>query len=121
MPKEKVLIAKVQKSETGSSSTTEGSKEWSCEPNGKEEKKMLQDLVWNLERVLNKQNEYITTLKGEHNDQTLKQRWTSKNGDAWGNQTADVKNRNIGISVGQDDLYGFFWIRLGIICPSHMI
>ena len=41
MPKEKVPIAKVQKSEAGSSSTTKGSNERSCEPNGEEEKKML--------------------------------------------------------------------------------
>ena len=40
MPKEKVPIAK-----TGSSSTTKGSKERSCEPNGEEEKRVLQDLV----------------------------------------------------------------------------
>ena len=40
-PKEKVSIAKA-----GSSSTTEGSKEQSCEPNPEEEeKKVLQDLV----------------------------------------------------------------------------
>ena len=38
IPKEKVSIAKVQRSEIGSSSTTEGSKEQSREPNGKEEK-----------------------------------------------------------------------------------
>ena len=40
MPKQKVPIAK-----TGSSSTTEGSKEQSCEPNVKEEKIVLQDLI----------------------------------------------------------------------------
>ena len=39
MPKEKVPIAKVRKSEASFSSTTEGSKERSCKPNGKEEKK----------------------------------------------------------------------------------
>ena len=45
MPKEKAPIAK-----TGSSLTTEGSKERSCEPNPKEEeKKLLQDLARNLE------------------------------------------------------------------------
>ena len=44
IPKEKVPIAKAV-----SSLTTEGSKERSCEPNGKEEKKVLQNLVWNLE------------------------------------------------------------------------
>ena len=49
MPKKKVPIAKVRKNEAGSSSTTEGSKERSCEPNGDEEKKVLQDLVRNLE------------------------------------------------------------------------
>ena len=64
-----------------SSSTTEGSKERSCEPNGDEKKKMLQDLVQNLERILNEQNEYITMLKREHNGQTLKRRWTPGSGD----------------------------------------
>ena len=77
MPKKKVPITKV-----GSSSTTEGSKERSCEPNGEEEKMVLQDLVRNLERILNEQNEYITTLRGEHNGQSLKRRWTPGNGDA---------------------------------------
>ena len=77
MPKEKVPTAKA-----GSSSTTEGSKERSCEPNTEEEKRVFQDLVWNLKRILNKQNEYITTLRGEHNGQSLKRRWTPRNGDA---------------------------------------
>ena len=63
MPKEKVPIAKVRKSEAGSSSTTEGLKEWSDEPNREEEKKVLQDLVRNLERILNEQNEYIIALR----------------------------------------------------------
>ena len=40
IPKEKVPIAKA-----GSLSTTEGSKKRSCEPNGEEEKRVLQDLV----------------------------------------------------------------------------
>ena len=40
MPQEKVPIAKA-----GSSSTTEGSKKRSCEPNTEEEKRVLQDLV----------------------------------------------------------------------------
>ena len=77
MPKEKVPITKAV-----SSSTTEGSKERSCEPNVEEEKIVLQELVRNLERILNEQNEYITTLRGEHNGQSLKRRWTSGNGDA---------------------------------------
>ena len=104
MPKEKVPIAKVRKSEAGSSSISERSKERSGKPNGEEEKKVLQDLVWNLERTFNEQNEYITTLRGEHNGQTLKRKWTLGSGDAWDDQTADVKNKNTGISVGQDDL-----------------
>ena len=63
MPKEKVSIAKA-----GSSSTTEGSKERSCEPNTEEEEnKVLQELALGLERMSVKQNEYITTLRGEHN------------------------------------------------------
>ena len=77
MPKEKVPIAKV-----GSSSTTEGLKERSCEPNGEKEKMVLQDLVRNLERILNEQNEYITTLGREHNGQSLKRIWTPRNSDA---------------------------------------
>ena len=82
MPKEEVPIAKVRKSEASSSSTTEGSKERSCEPNGKEEKNMLLDLVQNLEQLLNEQNEYITLLREEHNGQTLKRGWILRSGDA---------------------------------------
>ena len=120
MPKEKVPIAKVRKSEAGSSSTAERSKEWSNEPNGEEEEKVLQDLVWNLKRILNEQNEYIITLRGEYNGQTLKRRWTTTSDDACDYQTTDVISGNTGIIVGQVDLQVFFWIRLGIICPSHM-
>ena len=54
--------------------TTEGSKERLREVNREKEKKALQDLVRNLERMLNEQNEYITMLREEHNNQTLKQR-----------------------------------------------
>ena len=43
---------------------------------------MLQDLVQNLERILNEQNEYITALREEHNGQTLKQGWTLESDDA---------------------------------------
>ena len=58
MPKEKVPTAKA-----GSSSTTEGSKERPCKPDEREEeKKVLQDLVWNLERMFVKQKECVTTL-----------------------------------------------------------
>ena len=61
MPRDKVPIAKIRKSETCCSMTIECSKERLCEPNGEEEKKTLQDLVQNLEQMLNEQNEYITT------------------------------------------------------------
>ena len=104
MQRDEVPIAKVWRSEVGFSSTTERSKEWSGEPNGEEEKKVLQDLVQNLERTLNKQNKYITTLRREHNGQILKWRWTPRSGDAWDDQTIDVKNENTDISFGQDDL-----------------
>ena len=67
IPKEKVPITKTGRSGAGCSLAIEGSKKKSCEPNGEEEKKMLQDLVQNLERILNKQNEYITVLREEHN------------------------------------------------------
>ena len=57
MPKEKVPIAKA-----GSSSTTEGSKERSCELNPEEEeKKALQELAQGLERMFVKKNECVTT------------------------------------------------------------
>ena len=58
-PKEKVSIAKA-----GSSSTTERSKERSCEPNPEEEgKKVLQDLVRNLERMFVKQMNVLLRSK----------------------------------------------------------
>ena len=57
MPKKKVPIVEVRRSEAGSLSTTEGSKERSCEPNRKE-------------------NECVTTLIKEHNPRTLKRRRT---------------------------------------------
>ena len=82
MPRDKVPIAKIRKSEASFSMTTEGSKERLPKLNEKEEKKVLQDLVRNLERMLNEQNEYITMLKGEHNGQTLKRRWTPRGGDS---------------------------------------
>ena len=47
--KEKIPIAKVQRNETGSSSTTERSKERSCEPNGEQEKNTLRDSAQGLE------------------------------------------------------------------------
>ena len=81
MPNEKVPITKTGRSGAGCPLATKGSKKRSCEPNGEEEKKVLQNLVQNLERILNKQNEYITTLKGKHNGQTLKRKWTPRSGD----------------------------------------
>ena len=78
MPKEEVPIAKV-----GSSSTTEKSKERSCEPNTKaEEKKVLQELAQGLERMSVKQNEFVTTLKEEHHSRTLKRRRTLESDEA---------------------------------------
>ena len=67
MLENKVPIIKIEKNEIGYSSITEGSNERLYEPNGEEKKKTLKDLVQNLERMFNEQNEYITTLKGEHN------------------------------------------------------
>ena len=100
MPKEKVPIAKAC-----SSSTTKGSKERSCEPNTEEEKKkMLQKLAQGLERMFVKQNECVTMLKEERNSRTLKRRRTLESDEAWGGQTADMKNENIGINISQDDL-----------------
>ena len=49
MPKEKVPIAKVRKNKASSSSTTTGSKERSCEPNGEQEKNTLQDSAQDFE------------------------------------------------------------------------
>ena len=57
MPKKKVPIVEVRRSEVGSLSTTEGLKERSCEPN-------------------REQNERVTTLIKEHNPRTLKRRRT---------------------------------------------
>ena len=51
MPKEKVPIVEVRRSEKGSSTTTEGSKEWPCELDKEEEKKALQELAQDLEQM----------------------------------------------------------------------
>ena len=49
MPKDKVPVTKIRKSEACCSMTTERSKERLREPNGEKEKKTLQNLVQNLE------------------------------------------------------------------------
>ena len=74
--KEKVHIAKVRKNEVGSSPTTEESKERSCEPNGEQEKNMLQDSAQGFEKMFVEQNECVITLIEEHNLRTLKRRQT---------------------------------------------
>ena len=100
MPKEKVPIAK-----SGSSSTTERLKEWSCKPNTKkEEKKVLQELAQSLERIFVKQNECVITPKEEHNSRTLTWRQTLGSDEAWGGQAVDAKNESIDINISQDDL-----------------
>ena len=71
MPKEKVLIAKVRRNEASSSSTTKGSKEQLCEPNGEQEKNTSRDSAQGLERMFVEQNECE-----EHNLRTLKRRRT---------------------------------------------
>ena len=92
MPKEKVPIPK-----TGSSSTTERSKEWSCEPNTEEEKRVLQDLVQNLEPMLDDQDKYITILIEEHDSRTLKWRRTLESNDAWDGQATNMKVGDTGM------------------------
>ena len=47
-----------------------------------EEKKTLQNLIQNLEQMFNEQKEYVTTLRGEHDRQILKQRQTLGGDDA---------------------------------------
>ena len=51
MPRDKVLVAKTGRNETGCPSTVEGSKERPHEHNGEEEKKVLQDLDQDIERM----------------------------------------------------------------------
>ena len=63
MPRDKVPVAKIRKSEAGCSMTTERSKERLHKMNREEEKKALQDLVQSLERMLIKQNACVTMLK----------------------------------------------------------
>ena len=83
----------------------EGSKERPCELDKEEkEKKELQELAQGLERMFVKQNECVTTLKEERNSQTSKRRRTLGSDEAWGGQTATMKNENIGINISQDDL-----------------
>ena len=77
MSNEKVPIVEIQKSEEGSSTTTERSKERPCKlDKEEEEKKVLQELAQDLERMFVKQNECVTTPKEEHNSRTLKRRRT---------------------------------------------
>ena len=78
---DEVPIAKVKRNEANCSSTTEGSKERLGKSNGEEDKKMLQDLVRSLERVLGT-HEYMTTFREEHNSHILKQRRALGNNDA---------------------------------------
>ena len=79
---DEVPIAKVERNEANCSSTTEGLKEKLGKSNGEGEKKALQDLVRSLERVLSTQNEYMTTLREEHNSKILKQRRALRSDDA---------------------------------------
>ena len=82
MTRDKVLVAKTGRNETGCSSTVEGSKERPHEHNREEKKKVLQDLAQNLERMFVKQNECVTTLREEHNLRTLKRIRTLGSDDA---------------------------------------
>ena len=82
MPRDKVPIAKIKKSEAAYSMTIEGSKERLREHNEEEKKKMLQDLAQGLEQMFVKPNECVTTLGEEHNYQTLKRRRTSESDEA---------------------------------------
>ena len=69
MPKEKVPITKIGRSEASYSLTTEGSKERSCEPNERQEKNTFQGSTQGLERMSVKRNECE-----EHNSRTSKRR-----------------------------------------------
>ena len=83
MPKEKVPMAEVRRSEEGSSMTTKGSKERPCKLDKEEkEKKVLQKLAQGLERMFVKQNECVTTLKEEYNSRILKWRRTLESDEA---------------------------------------
>ena len=92
-----------------SSSTTEGSKERSCESNGEQEKNTPRDSTQDLEQMFVEQNERVTTLIEEHNSWILKRRRTLGSDEAWRGQTVDAKNGNAGISISQDDLYVFLF------------
>ena len=122
MSNETVPIVEVRKSEEGSWTTTEGSKEQPCKlDKEEEEKKALQELAKGLEQMSVKQNECVTTPKEEHNAWTLKRRRTLENNDARDGQAADMKVGDTGMWYQSSWLVGFsFWIRLGIVCPSHM-
>ena len=105
MSNEKVPIVEVQKSEKGSSTTTEGSKERYCKiDKEEEEKKVLQELAQGLEQMSVKQNKCVTTPKEEHNSRASKRRRTLGSDEAWGDQISNMKNGNIGINISQDDL-----------------
>ena len=69
MPKEKLPIVKVRRSEE-SSSTTERSKERLCELNREEENKTIYHMIRELEQMLKEQKEYFATLREENRQQT---------------------------------------------------
>ena len=81
--------------------------------NGEEEKKAFQDLVQNLERMLIKQNEYVTTLKEEHNCQILKRRRTLESDDTRDGQIMGVKMEALAHDISQDDCRISFGSGLG--------
>ena len=79
--KEEVSISKVERGEAKGLSTTERSKERSCELNQEEENKMFFRMIRELEQMLKEQKKYSATLREKNCQQTSGQGQVSETND----------------------------------------
>ena len=73
IPRDEVLIAKVEKDETNGSLTTKRSEERLCESNKEEKNKMLRRMIQKLGQMLKEQKEFSIALREENHQQASKQ------------------------------------------------
>ena len=72
-------------------------------------------------KMSKREKECVTILIGEHDSQTVKRRRILGDNEAWDCRATEVKVGDTGMWYLSSRLVGlFFWIRLRVICPSHM-